>query len=197
MLRNGRYSKKVNTQFPGIIVITIFCVILLTTNITAQYLISFWNFTVTIALFIYPLTFLVTDYVSEIYGKKACIKLVILGLLFSLFPSFIFSTPQIIAGSLLAYLIAQFHDVWAFHWWKRLTKNRHLWIRNNMSTVVSQLFDTVIFTFVAFYGVYDINIILSIMISEYPIKVAMAVIDTGPLYILVGFSRIRIVKSQL
>lgn len=159
--------------------------LMLATNIAVQWQLKIGPVVVTYGLFIYPLTFLVTDYTSEIFGKRASTRLVWIGFFASLPPSLLLSTLQICIGSLLAYLVAQLHDVWAFHWLKRKTRGRFLWLRNNASTMVSQLIDTALFATVAFYGVLDNKTILSIILSEYPLKLAYAAFDTVPLYMLV------------
>ena len=181
--------KSNNDVQPPIILSSIFCLILLATNILVKWQVTFWNMTVTVGLIIYPLTFLITDYISELYGKAACQRLVAYGFLFAVVPSLIFSTLQITIGSLLAYLIAQYHDVWSFHWWKNKTNGRFLWLRNNASTIISQLLDTLIFTPIAFYGVLDNSTIITIMYSEYLFKVIYALLDTFPLYLFVGLSK--------
>lgn len=170
-------------------IVVVFCTAILLTNITAQWQLSFYRFTITVALLIYPITFLITDYVSELYGKRKCQRLVLIGLVFSILPSLIFSTARITIGSLLAYFVAQFHDIWAFDWWKHKTHGRHLWLRNNASTIISQLIDTIIFTIVSFYSVLDSRTIWEIMYTEYPLKVGYALADTIPLYILVRLNR--------
>lgn len=187
-----RLSKIKNLQLPvhpGLI--AFFCVALVATNFLVQWQVSFWRFTITVGLLVYPITFLVTDYVSEIYGKKAAGRLVWVGFFFAFVPSVFLSTLQITLGSMLAYLVAQFHDVWAFHWWRQRTNGRYLWLRNNASTAVSQLLDTVIFSTVAFYGVLEAGTIIAIMYSEYPIKLIYALLDTGPLYFFVNRARRR------
>ena len=65
--------------------------------------------------------------------------------------------PRIVVASLAAYLVSQFHDVWAFQFWKKKTKGKHLWIRNNASTMVSQLLDNAIFTYIAFVGAFGLE----------------------------------------
>lgn len=163
--------------------------LLLATNILVQWQFHFFNFTVTYGILPYSITFLLTDYIGEIYGKQSAKNLVIAGFVFSIIPSLIFSTPQIIIGSMLAYVIAQSHDVWIYDWYKMKTKGRFMWLRNNASTIVSQLLDTIIFSTVAFYGVLDNETILSIIYSEYIVKIIIAVVDTAPLYFLVGLKK--------
>jgi len=65
-------------------------------------------------------------------------------------------TPRITLAGFIAYLISQHHDVWAFHFWKKKTNEKHLWLRNNASTITSQFIDSVIFIFIAFYGIFPI-----------------------------------------
>lgn len=164
-------------------------IVMVVTNVAVQWQLKIGPAVVTYGLFVYPLSFLITDYISEVYGKRESRRLVWLGFLVSLVPSLLLSTPQICLGSLLAYLVAQFHDVWAFHWWRQKTNGRFLWLRNNASTMTSQLIDTIIFATVAFYGVLDNKTIFAIIVSEYPLKLAYALVDTVPLYILVRWAK--------
>jgi uncharacterized integral membrane protein (TIGR00697 family) len=90
--------------------------------------------------------------------------------------------PRIAIGSILAYIISQLHDVWAFHFWKTKTNGKYLWLRNNLSTMVSQAIDTLIFTFIAFWGLYEINVFISIVLTTYLMKWIVAVIDTPFIY---------------
>ncbi|MFP4400487.1 MAG: queuosine precursor transporter [Candidatus Woesearchaeota archaeon] len=89
-------------------------------------------------------------------------------------------------ASLTGFIIAQYHDIWAFNFWKKLTKKKHLWLRNNLSTFVSQFIDTVIFTFIAFYLVtpeYNIARMISMIIPYWLLKVLFAIIDTPLCYL--------------
>ncbi len=89
--------------------------------------------------------------------------------------------PRIVLGSMAAYLISQLHDVWAYQYWKG--KVRHIWVRNNASTIVSQLIDSVIFTFAAFAGTFPMGVLLEIVISTYLLKVIVAIVDTPFIYL--------------
>jgi len=95
------------------------------------------------------------------------------------------STPRIVLASMIAYLISQNHDVWAFHWWKQKTSGKHLWMRNNFSTITSQLIDSVLFIGIAFMGIYPLKTIGVMIFSQYLIKVGIALLDTPFCYILV------------
>jgi len=98
-------------------------------------------------------------------------------------------------ASMIAYLMAQFTDVWMFHFWKRLTRGRHLWLRNNASTLVSQLVDTVAVVLITWQlGVFDAILadkpsvpayLTALIVTGYVFKFIFALIDTAPLYWLV------------
>ncbi|MCP4239221.1 MAG: queuosine precursor transporter [bacterium] len=92
---------------------------------------------------------------------------------------------------MIAYLFAQFVDIWLFHFWKRVTRGRHLWLRNNGSTVVSQLVDTVCVVFVTFWaslmaGAITLAELLALIGGGYAFKLVMALADTLPFYLAVG-----------
>ena len=148
----------------------IFIASLVTCNLIANKFVTvdlgFKVFIVSAGILPYPLTFLVTDLISELYGQKKANLVVFSGFVASMFvllflwlggqfnaiPSSIVNDDiynsvfqnawRIIAASMIAYLFAQFIDVRIFHFWKRLTNGKHLWLRNNGSTIASQLVDT-------------------------------------------------------
>lgn len=104
------------------------------------------------------------------------------------FVSVVGSTSRIIVASLAAYLVSQYHDVWLFHLLKRKTGGKHLWLRNNASTAVSQLIDSVIFIVIAFYGVMPV---WPLIFGQWIVKMAIALIDTPLVYLFVGILRRR------
>ena len=179
-------------------------------NIQVIQTIELFGFTATLGNIVYASSFLVTDILSENYGKKEATKAIWIGffslitmtLLMNLALLFdptadefslntyesiktIFSfMPRIVLASLLAYIISQKHDIWAFHFWKkRFSSSGSLWIRNNLSTMISQLLDSLIFTVIAFYGVFETNILLEIFITTYLLKWIVAAADTPFIYI--------------
>lgn len=179
-------------------------------NIQVIQTIELFGFTATLGNIVYASSFLVTDILSENYGKKEANKAIWIGFFslitmtilmnlalffkptqeaFSLetFRSIetIFSfMPRIVLASLVAYIISQKHDIWAFHFWKkRFSSTKSLWIRNNLSTMVSQLFDSLVFTLIAFYGVYNKEILIEIFATTYLLKWAVAASDTPFIYI--------------
>ena len=159
----------------------------------------------------YPLTFLVTDIVSEVYGKKRAQLLVILGFSMSVlllgFSLIGISLPtssiyvlgedyrnifgpvwRLLLGSMAAYLLAQMIDVRLFHFWKRVTGGKHLWLRNNGSTMISQLVDSATVNFIFLYKnptVFSGTLadLVGIVLSVYVIKVLIAAADTPLCYL--------------
>ncbi|MBA7619188.1 queuosine precursor transporter [subsurface metagenome] len=91
--------------------------------------------------------------------------------------------PRIAAGSMVAYLASQHHDIWAFLFWKDKMKGRFLWLRNCASTMVSQGIDSIIFCSIALWGLYDTNTWLQILVSTYVMKLIVAAVDTPFLYL--------------
>ncbi|NLK06874.1 MAG: queuosine precursor transporter [Spirochaetales bacterium] len=161
----------------------------------------------TLGNIVYATGFLATDILSELYGKRESAKAVAIGF-FSLLAmtiimqvallfepaasdiahpslSLVFGLmPRIALGSLIAYLISNLHDIWAFDYWKRKKPGRNtLWLRNNLSTFVSQLIDTLVFTLIAFLGVYPQSVLIQIIISTYVLKWVVAMLDTPFMYL--------------
>jgi uncharacterized PurR-regulated membrane protein YhhQ (DUF165 family) len=104
------------------------------------------------------------------------------------------SSARIMIASLVAYLFSQYHDVWAFHFWRRVTSARFLWLRNNASTVVSQLLDSVVFITIAFYGSMPL---MPLILGQWVVKVGIAVLDTPLVYLLVYLLRRRLPSARL
>ena len=187
--------------------------------------ISFLNitFTQSVGLIAYPITFLVTDIVSEIYGKKKANFLVISGIISSIIvlglifiadflPAANWSIPEnkkvddeifhlvfgqfgiAMAASLFTYLVCQLIDIRIFHFWKKLTKGKYLWLRNNFSTITSQLVDTFLILFLLMSlspeeGLQNWSDLKKLFLNGFLFKILVALIDTIPLYLLVNFLR--------
>lgn len=181
--------------FVGLIVIS---------NVVANKLVVFWKFAIPAGIIAYSASFLLTDVLVEFYSKKKAQKAVWAGFFASVvsllvifiaikWPSASFWTFQeefnlvlkntwrIVLASLVAYLLSQNHDIWSFNFWKKKTKGKFLWLRNNASTFVSQLIDTLVFVVIAFYGLFPIfPIIIGLLIA----KLLVAVLDTPFIYLI-------------
>ena len=155
---------------------------------------------------VYSSLFLTTDILNENHSKKDAQKAVWIGffvliattiimqITLQFMPdesdflsehiSAIFSfLPRIAFASLTAYLISQSHDVWFFAKMKKKHKKKHLWLRNNLSTITSQLIDNIVFTLIAFVGVFSWSIIGQIFLTSLILKVIVATCDTPFVYL--------------
>ena len=173
-------------------------------------------FEISVGILPYPITFLITDLISEIYGKKRANDVVVVGIFASLFSLLIIfmassvpatswsyvddKTFQTVFGnsmiavfaSMLTYLFAQFIDIQIYHFWKRLTKGRHLWLRNNFSTWFSQFVDTFTIVFLlCSFGIIDWANFKGLLVSGFLFKVIIAACDTPFLYLGVYLFRKR------
>ncbi len=169
--------------------------------------VELFGFVATLGNIIYGTSFLVTDILNELYGKKAARKAVWIGF-FALVATVIIMQisvafiphpsdfvqgaletiflllPRIAVASLVAYLLSQMHDIWAFALWKKIFPGeKQLWIRNNLSTMVSQLIDSIIFCVIAFLGVFEAEVFWSILLTTYFLKWIVAAADTPFVYL--------------
>ena len=188
------------------------CIATITANIEVLILVNAFGMEQTLGNTLFASTFLVTDILSEIAGKKEAQKAVNLGIFTSVLfiiisqswllyqPSAndwaqepirsIFSnTPRLMIVSVLVYAICQRFDVWAYHKWWNFTKTkfgdekRFLWLRNNGSTLISQLLNTILYTFGAFWGMYEFPVLLNIALASYVIFIATSLADTPFVYL--------------
>lgn len=173
-------------------------------------------FEISVGILPYPITFLITDLISEIFGKRKANQVVIAGIFASFFSLAIVYTASaapatewspvsnsmfsdvfgntIVAvfASMMAYLLAQFVDIQLYHFWKKLTKGKYLWLRNNFSTFSSQFIDT--FTVVLLlcsFGEIPWHLFYGLVISGFIFKVFIAFLDTPLLYFFVYLIRRR------
>lgn len=196
--------KKTNRNL--ILISSIFIMSLIVANVVAGKVIQIGRFVVPSAVVAYGITFLCTDVVGEIWGKRQSNELVKIGFITQIFalilitlaiklPPAIFAieysnqfdivlgqSARVVAASLIAYLISQTNDVLIFHKLKEKTKTKHKWLRNNLSTGLSQLLDTAIFITIAFWG--QVPNLLVMIISQYIIKLIIALLDTPFFYYL-------------
>jgi len=176
-------------------------------NIQVMKMVDLFSIGVTLGNITYASSFLVTDILSENYGKKDAKKAVYTGF-FSLSATVVIMNlalafqpnefdfiqdslknifallPRIALASLIAYGVAQLHDVWAYDFWKRRMPGfKFLWLRNNASTMISQLLDSLIFTTIAFWGLMPAREFLEILATTYTVKSIVAMADTPFLYL--------------
>ncbi|MAR44127.1 MAG: hypothetical protein CMC48_08655 [Flavobacteriaceae bacterium] len=171
-------------------------------------------FELSVGVLPYPITFLITDIISEIFGKRKANQVVVMGIVSSIFSigllllgnvlpanssspindetfNLVFSaSPLAVLASMSAYLIAQFLDIRIYHFWKQLTKGKYLWLRNNFSTFSSQIIDsTTVIALLCFFDILAWDLFLGLVLSSIIFKISVAIIDTPLLYLLVGLIR--------
>lgn len=194
----------------GLYAMTVIATIL--ANIEVLMLVNAFGMEQTLGNVMFASTYLITDILSENEGKKSAARAVWLGVFTSIamlvFTQYwllyspsegdwarqsiqtIFSTtPRLLLASFTGYIISQRFDVWLYHfWWDFTTKKfgdskRFLWLRNNGSTLISQIINTVLFTLIAFAGWYDTKTLISVMISSYVIYIFTSLLDTPFVYL--------------
>ena len=206
----GQENSNFKEQF-YLILTGIFIASLVASNLIFQKFFT-WNFLgidfeLSVGIIAYPVTFLVTDLISELYGQKRANQVVVSGFFASVFTTLLVLisananavewspidnttftkvfglTGPAFFASMVAYLTAQLIDVRIFHFWKRLTKGKHLWLRNNASTMFSQLVDTsVILIILCSAGVIEWERFYSLWMMGWIFKVLVALIDTPIIY---------------
>ena len=173
-----------------------------------------YTFEISVGILPYPITFLITDIISEVYGKKKANEVVTTGIIASvvsllivylaeyvpatswspigdsLFNQVFGATAIAVFASMMAYLLAQYIDIQLFHFWKRLTKGKHLWIRNNFSTFLSQFVDTFSVLFLlSSFGKIEWERFGELLLAGFLFKVLVAALDTPFLYLSVYLLR--------
>jgi uncharacterized integral membrane protein (TIGR00697 family) len=194
-----------------IILFGIFTGGLVIASVLATKIIVIFGLYVPAGILAYSLTFIATDVISEVWGKESAnrvvfggfITLIAVSLLIRLalvwpeapiwnnkaaFDSILGNTTRVIVASLAAYLASQYHDVWMFHILKKASKGRFLWLRNNVSTMISQFIDSFIFIMAAFYGVIPV---WPLILGQWAVKLLIALLDTPLVYLLV-----RVLKEK-
>jgi len=191
----------------------VFVGLLILSNILAVKLFSIGSWIVLpAAAIIYVCTYPIMDVITEAYGKKAARKTVIAGFITQLFAVFfiwlaiklpaapfyehqeafdtIFSASfRVTIASLVAYIISLNLDVTIFDKLRKRHGEKKLWVRNNVSTMISQLVDTSIFIVIAFYGIMPLSVLIGMIFSQYIFKFIIAILDTPIVYLLVAVCR--------
>lgn len=175
---------------------------------------GFSLFELSVGILPYPITFLITDIISEIFGKKSANQVVIAGIFASFFSIGILliaggvpametspvndatfqkvfaMSPLAVLASMIAYLSAQFVDIRIYHFWKKLTQGKHLWLRNNFSTFASQIIDsTTVILLLCSFGLLPWELFWGLVVSSVIFKILVAAFDTPFLYLFIWIIR--------
>ncbi len=176
-------------------------------NIQVVKTVEIFGLIATLGNIVYATSFLVTDILSENYGREDARKAVGIGFFALLSMTLLMQIalwfiphesdfadeslhtifgimPRIALGSLAAYALSQLHDVWAYNRLKeKRPDKKYIWLRNNVSTMVSQLIDSIVFTLIAFAGVFELSVLLEILLTTYLFKWIVAAADTPFIYL--------------
>jgi uncharacterized integral membrane protein (TIGR00697 family) len=197
------------------LLLAVFIGLLVGMNLLGSKIVEFFGVSVSVGIFMVPFTFLITDIVTEVYGSKTVKEFILggvvaLGLIFLFTGLFVYLEPheryaynedykhvfgnsmRMILASMVAFALAQIHDMIAFEFWKKKTKGKALWIRNNLSTIISQLIDTFVYMMIAFYMAspkFTFSFILQLMVPYYLFKILFALLDTPLVYLGVYWLR--------
>jgi queuosine precursor transporter len=193
------------------LVMALFVTILLCSNVIgAAKVATVWGFTFGAGVLFFPVSYIFNDVLTEVYGYARARKVVWAGfgaIIFASFMSWVIvalppaagwkdqaayqsvfgQTPRIVLASLTAFFVGEFSNSYVLAKLKIRTAGRHLWVRTIGSTVVGEAVDSVIFYPVAFLGVWEPQLVLQVMISNYMIKVAWEAVITPVTYKVVNF----------
>lgn len=190
----------------------LFVGLLLISNILGVKLFHIGEFVLPAAVVVYVATYLITDVIGEVYGKEAARQTVqagfftqIIALVFIFiaiqlpaapvfgaqaeFEQILGGSFRVILASLVSFFISQNLDVTIFHRLKAMHGEKKLWLRNNASTMTSQLVDTILFISVAFWGIVPFDVLIGMVLTQYVFKLCVALIDTPFAYLLVRKAR--------
>ncbi|MDO8594032.1 MAG: queuosine precursor transporter [bacterium] len=200
--------KAPEADFKLVTLISLFVGMLVGMNLLGGKIITIFGIASSVAVFMVPLTFAITDISTELYGKKFTRQLTLAGMItlgvlmiysaiFVVLPpntrfaadetyrTVFGSSLRIIIASIAAFGLAQLQDVFIFERIRRMTKGKYLWIRTNVSTFASELVDTTVFMFIAFYMItpkFDALFVVKMIIPYLLLKIAFAVLITPAVY---------------
>lgn len=185
---------------------------LMVANIVAIKTVNVGFANVTAAIFFYPITFVMADTISEIWGRQVARRAIWTGLCMNVFMVGVFTlviqmpsapffenqkelelilggVPRIVLASLAAYSISQNIDIYLFTKLREKTNGRHLWLRANVATILCQILDTAVFFLIGFIGIMPLPDMIAATSTEFGVKVAMSIIGTPVIYALVKWAR--------
>lgn len=192
------------------IIMVLFIAVLLISNIASTKIVTLWKFTFDAGTLLFPISYIFGDILVEVYGYRKSRRVIWLGFLSSLlmsvvliivnflpaaadwpyqqdFQNILGLAPRIVVASLIAYFVGEFSNSYIMAKLKIFTKGKFLWVRTISSTLVGEGFDTVLFVFIAFYGVLPSPLLLTILISNYIFKVGLEIILTPATYGVINF----------
>lgn len=209
-LELDRLSNKALWVFLGCVAFFIFSLVVsaITASKITEISVFGWAIAIPVGTSLFAITFISTDVISEVWGARIARKVVIMGLMIRIsmalflayavalepapywanqdaYQSILSSSSRILLAGILTYPVSQLADIWIFHRLKERQKGKdHLWIRNNVSTFSSQVIDSVLFIAIAFYGIFEPEVLVSMIIGQVAVKWFIALCDTPFVYFL-------------
>ena len=206
-----KYSLESKTN----ILLGVFVGSLIAANLIGLKIANFGFFEASVGILLFPILFLITDVIEEVHGRKKTKEFIIIGMITLLivlivtvigvllpfadrsmvkdeYTTIFGTTIRIFIASITAFILSQLHDVWAFNFWKEKTGGKYLWLRNNLSTIVSTLIDTIVFMFIAFYAItpaFTVPYLFTLIVPYWLVKVLFALFDTPFCYLGVWWLR--------
>ena len=211
-IENERPTSGHSTWF--LVVVALFIASLIASNIVAVKLIEFSGLILTAAIVIFPISYIIGDVLTEVYGYRRARRAIWLGFLSNLvvvvviviagvlpaaefwknqaeFDLILGQTPRILVASFVAYLVGEFTNSYILAKLKVATEGRHLWLRTIGSTLIGQGLDSIIFVVIAFVGVLSSEILIATMVTQWLVKSGYEVVATPLTYLAVGFLKAR------
>src|SRR5699024_2304684 len=213
--------QKKSIHEPGklLILAIIFTTGVLVANIMATKVIDVFGIYAPMGIIVYPITFLMTDTITEVWGKQISKQVILGGLIANIFATVVLQlstyipaapvyelfdeyaqviggVPRIAIASIASYYVSQTVDVHLFHKINQKTNGKHLWLRNNVSTMTSQIIDSVVFMSIAFLGTVPLRVLLIMMGTQYVMKLIFALADTPFVYVTVKWAKGDFFKTK-
>lgn len=203
-------TKKYHDNYRYLDIITaLFVAVLIISNIASSKITSFGFLTMDAGTILFPLSYIFGDILTEVYGYSRARRVIWIGFLCNIIMAFTFMlvgilpsspdwhnqkayesilgvTPRIVLASMVAYIAGEFSNSFILAKLKIFTKGKYLWVRTIGSTLMGELFDTLLFIFIAFSGLYSMPVLVSLLISNYIFKVGVEVLLTPITYAIVG-----------
>ena len=193
-----------------LVIAVVFVTCLLVSNITAVKLIDVWGYVIPGAIVIFPISYIIGDVLTEVYGFAKARTVIWVGFGANLFAVATFilvgvlpaagfwehgdayatilgATPRILAASFAAYLIGEFANSYILARLKVAMAGRHLWIRTLGSSVVGQTLDSCVFVTIAFFGIFPNEVLITLILTQIVFKLGYEVLATPITYVVVGW----------
>ena len=209
MSRQGAVGRREGYSLAFVVVVAVFITSLIVANITAVKLIGFFGFVLPAAIVVFPISYILGDVLTEVYGYRVARRVIWLGFLCNLlavaaiilggllpaapfwdaqeaYDRILGYTPRLLAASFLAYLVGEFANAIVLAKMKVATNGRWLWSRTIGSTLVGQGLDSLVFIVLAFVGTIPASAMLAAVVTQWLVKSLYEALATPLTYVVVN-----------